>query len=88
MLVEFLVTFEKDLSKIKDKNVLDQIKQLLDLIDSAKNLGEIPNIKKLKGELNSYRIRIGNYRVGFFLMKNKIIFKRLLHRKDIYKYFP
>jgi len=32
----------------------------------ANNIDEIKNIKKLKGEYNAYRIRIGNYRIGVF----------------------
>jgi mRNA-degrading endonuclease RelE of RelBE toxin-antitoxin system len=37
---------------------------------------------------NAYRIRIGDYRVGFYLIKDEIIFSRVLNRKEMYRYFP
>jgi mRNA-degrading endonuclease RelE of RelBE toxin-antitoxin system len=46
------------------------------------------NIKKLKGEINAYRWRIGDYRVGFFIENDTIIFARVLHRREFYRYFP
>jgi mRNA-degrading endonuclease RelE of RelBE toxin-antitoxin system len=44
--------------------------------------------KKIKTHEAAYRIRIGNYRLGFFYEHHEVIFSRILHRKDIYKYFP
>jgi mRNA interferase RelE/StbE len=43
---------------------------------------------KIKGYTNFYKIRFGDYRVGIKLEDNIIIFERVLHRKDIYRYFP
>jgi mRNA interferase RelE/StbE len=36
-------------------------------IPNVDNLSEIPNLIKLKGYGNAYRIRVGNYRIGFFI---------------------
>ncbi|WP_366514392.1 type II toxin-antitoxin system RelE/ParE family toxin [Moorena sp. SIO3I6] len=55
---------------------------------SCQNLRDIKNIKKLKGEDNAYRIRVGDYRIGFFLKGDTIIFSRVLHRREFYRYFP
>jgi len=52
------------------------------------NLSEVNNIKKLKGEDNAYRVRVGEYRVGFTLVDNTITFTRVLHRREFYRYFP
>lgn len=57
---------------------------------------ETPNIKsfrdlrseKLQGYKNCYKVRFGNYRVGLKYENNTISFDRVLHRKEIYKYFP
>lgn len=57
-------------------------------MESIDSLDEIPNIKKLKGHKSAYRIRIGDYRLGFFFENTTIIFARFVHRKDIYKIFP
>ncbi|MGH8000971.1 MAG: type II toxin-antitoxin system RelE family toxin [Brasilonema sp.] len=49
---------------------------------------EITNLKKLKGYDNAYRIRIGDYRIGIIFDDETVMFQRVLHRKDIYRYFP
>jgi len=36
---------------------------------------------------NQWRIKIGDYRIGVEIKKDTVIFVRILHRKDIYKYF-
>lgn len=88
MKVEFLRPFSKDLDKISSKSVKNQIKGLIVTFESAENIQSISNTKKLKGHRNAYRIRLGDYRLGFFLENNEIQFARILHRKDIYKIFP
>ncbi|WP_324610960.1 type II toxin-antitoxin system RelE family toxin [Moorena producens] len=55
---------------------------------SFQDLSEINNIKKLKGEDNAYRIRVGDYRIGFFMKGDTMIFSRVLHRREFYRYFP
>ena len=51
-------------------------------------LSQIPNLGKLKGYRNYYKIRFGDYRVGLRYEDDTLIFERVLHRKDIYKYYP
>ena len=46
------------------------------------------NIQRMRSNPNYWRIKIGDYRVGLEKDKDKVIFVRILHRKDIYKYFP
>lgn len=58
------------------------------LIEEAENLGEINNVIKLKGEGDYYRIRVGDYRIGIKLDRDVVYFVRILHRKEIYRYFP
>lgn len=48
----------------------------------------IPNLKKLSGFKNCFRIRMGDYRIGVVVEGNKVIFAAFDHRSDIYKYFP
>ena len=45
-------------------------------------------IEMIQGFKRYYRIRVGDYRIGLKEEKGKIIFMRVLHRKDIYRYFP
>jgi mRNA interferase RelE/StbE len=74
-------SFARDLKKIRDKRVLKQV-------EIAAGLSEITNLKKLQGFESYYRIRVGEYRMGIELSEGKVIFVRLLARKDIYRYFP
>ena len=88
MQVEFLSKFSKDLDYISQKSIKLNIKKLINLVEVADNLNDIPNLKKLVGFKSAYRVRIGDYRVGFFYEDHKILFARVVHRKDIYKVFP
>jgi mRNA interferase RelE/StbE len=43
----------------------------------------------MQGFQKYYRIRIGEYRLGFEMIDAEtILFILVSHRKDIYKYFP
>ncbi|MDM8520930.1 type II toxin-antitoxin system RelE/ParE family toxin [Anaerolineales bacterium HSG6] len=46
--------------------------------------------KKLVGYQEYYRIRFGSYRVGLRIdsENNMVEFRRVLHRKEIYRKFP
>ena len=84
----FEESFEKDLRKVKDKSSWKKIKEAINGVKSSKNLREIKGLEKLKGYKTFYRIKAGDYRIGIEIVKDKVIFTRFLHRKDIYKYFP
>jgi mRNA-degrading endonuclease RelE of RelBE toxin-antitoxin system len=88
MRVEFLKKFSKDLDGIKVKSVKLNLRRLIELMESVDSLDEIPNLKKLKGHKSAYRVRVGDYRLGFFFENSTILMARFLHRKDIYKIFP
>ena len=88
MKTQFRKSFEKDLKKILDKKLLIKIKEVIEEIENVTTLGEIKNLKKLKGEENFYRIRIGEYRIGIKVNDDTITLIRLLHRREIYRFFP
>lgn len=88
MNVEFRKSFEKDLGKIKEVAVLQRIKAVIEEVETAENLGDVSNVKKLKADGDYYRIRVGEYRIGITISDNVVIFVRALQRKDIYRYFP
>jgi mRNA interferase RelE/StbE len=88
MKVEFRDSFVKDLKGIKDKVVLKKLKEIIESLEKVHSLLDIPNLKKLKGQENYFRLRTGDYRLGLVLKNDAIILVRFLNRKDIYKYFP
>jgi len=89
MKVEYLPTFIKDLKSLKSSPAYAKIKVFcFEEVLVYQNLSEVNNIKKLKGEDNAYRVRVGEYRVGFTLADNTITFTRVLHRREFYSHFP
>lgn len=89
MRIEYLPSFIKDLKALRGTPVYKTIYQLaFDEIPNMESLSEIPNIKKLKGYSDAYRLRVGDYRVGFFLNDDTLQIARALHRREIYRYFP
>jgi mRNA interferase RelE/StbE len=88
MKVEFRKSFEKDLGNILDETLLQRIKAVIEEVENAENLGNVSSIKKLKADGDYYRIRVGDYRIGITVSESVVIFVRVLHRKDVYRYFP
>lgn len=89
MKVKYLPSFVKDLKKLKKQPDYGKIKNLImSDIPSYERLNQIQGLQKIKGTQNAYRIRVGSYRIGFFFQEGTIIFSRVLHRKEIYRFFP
>ncbi len=88
MKVEFRKSFEKDLLKILDARFFERVREVIEQVEEAENLTQVSNIKKLKGEADYYRIRVGDYRIGIKVNDGLVYFVRILHRKEIYRYFP
>jgi len=80
--------FEKDISKISDKKFASQVNIAIEAIEKAAKFSDLRNIKKMVANGNYYRMRVGNYRLGFKIETDTIILLRFMHRKDIYSYFP
>ena len=88
MKVYFTKAFTKDLDKFRHAKIFARVKCIIEAIETVNNLGDIDNLKKLQGHAIYYRIRVGNYRIGIKIEQQKITFMRLLHRREIYRYFP
>ena len=89
MIVEFDKSFGKSLSKIRNASVFLKLEATIMHLENARSLNEINNDRKLSGFRNYYRIRIGDYRLGFEMINNDLI--RIIivaHRSSIYRYFP
>jgi mRNA interferase RelE/StbE len=86
--IQFRASFAKDLRGIKIKELLSRIKETIQQVEKAQTSQDITNLKKLKGGINYYRIRIGEYRIGLILESDTVSFVRCLNRKEIYRYFP
>ena len=88
MKIEVQKSFEKDISKVRIKELAIKVLAVISMLEKVQNLSDIPNLKKLAGHNDYYRIRVSNYRIGLKLEMDKLILLRFMDRKDIYKYFP
>ncbi len=88
MIVKIDKSFEKDVKKINNKSIYQKIYAVINEFQDAEKLSEIKNLKKLKGSKYFYRVRMGDYRIGLIIMDKEVELIRILHRKDVYKYFP
>ena len=90
--IEYSKKFLKDLKKLKKKNrkFYEEIKKFCFItLPAIKDVDSISKIKKLKNHNIYFRIRINKFRIGLKKINdNKIQLLRVLHRKDIYTYFP
>jgi mRNA interferase RelE/StbE len=88
MKVLYEKAFLKDIQELRDHKVSDRLTQVLEEIKETNDLSLLGNIKKLKGHPSAFRIKVGDYRVGFFLEHDHVILTRFLNRRNIYKVFP
>lgn len=82
-------TFLKELAKLPP-----EIRQRVERIVFGKEIESDPQlggrVQQLVGYRGYFKIRVGNYRIGLRIDSEKqtIEFRRVLHRKDIYRRFP
>ncbi len=89
MNIEYLPSFIRDLKDLRGTPVYKAAYTIaFEEILEIKDIRDIQNLKKMKGEASAYRIRVGNYRIGVFITATTITFSRVLHRREVYRYFP
>ena len=88
MKVEYRKRFLKELSKIPSETRLKIEKFVFEDLPKANSIDDVGVIKKMKGYRFYYKARFGSYRIGLKIEKEKAVFERALHRRDIYRYFP
>lgn len=74
-------------SAIKDFQKINEPfkSKLHEKIISLKNFPDISNIKKLTNFEPAYRLRVGDYRILFDVIKDTIYIGRVLHRQESYE---
>ena len=80
-------SFVRDSQKLPP-DIQYEVSAIISEIEQAKMLAEIKNCKKMKGTKTAFRIKMKQYRIGFFFENETVELIRILSRKDIYKYFP
>lgn len=89
MKVEYLLSFLKDLKALQSTARYATIRKLVfEEVPRCSSLQEMRNLKRLKDADSAYRLRVGDYRIGFFFEGERVTFARVLHRSEIYRSFP
>ena len=88
MKTAFRRSFTRDLRRITDRSVLRRVQAVIEQVEAADRLEEVPSVRKLSGSSHYYRIRVGVYRIGLAVEGETVEFVRFLHRRDIYRHFP
>ncbi len=89
MRVLFAKSFAKDLrNHRKNQELRKQIQKIIENVEQAEAVTELTNLKQLKADGWYYRIRLGDYRIGLTIESDEATFVRILHRREIYRFFP
>ena len=81
-------SFWRDVKKIIDPTLKEQVEHTLLSVKKAQSLKDIPRLKKMKGYKTHYRIKVGVYRIGVTIENNLVTFVAFGHRNNIYNFFP
>lgn len=76
------------LGTVRDERLRERVKEAIEELEAAKALQEVPGVRRLRGGEGYYRMRVGDYRLGFVLEGEKVVLVRFLHRREVYRYFP
>jgi mRNA interferase RelE/StbE len=86
--VEYRRKFLKDLASIPSK-VRREIEEFAFTdLPRMNSVAESRKLERMKGYPTFYKVRFGSYRIGIKLEDDVVVFETVLHRRDIYRYFP
>ena len=80
--------FLKDLADIPAHTRKEIEHFVFDVLPVAKTIAELNKFEKMHGYTHCVKARFGDYRIGAYHFKDHIELKRVLHRREIYRYFP
>lgn len=80
--------FTRDLRRIRSSELRQRVLLKIEELEAASAITEVRGVVKMAGEGSYYRIRIGDYRLGLAMAGDEAILLRLLHRSEIYQFFP
>ncbi len=92
MRLAYSKSFLKDIKRLRDKELLARIESSIAEFKACEDFADIIKtmpVKKLVGASGYYRLRINNFRLGFFIDEEyTVTLLRFGHRKDFYEGFP
>ena len=88
MPIHYHKRFLKDLADIPAKQRATIEKLVFQKFQTEEHVVQSGKLEKLKGYNIYYKIKVGNYRIGVKIDDHVLSFERILHRKEIYKFYP
>lgn len=88
MKIAYSKKFLKQLASIPSETRTKIEQFAFDELVSISNISQVGKIEKMQGYDGFYKIRFGHYRLGLQLENGAVILKTVMHRKEIYKFFP
>lgn len=87
--VEYTKRFLKDLAALPSETQARIEPIVFEELECENPFG-LGYLQKMKGYVDKYKIRVGDYRIGITIEKETqlLICERLAHRKEIYRFFP
>ena len=82
------VRFDRDLKRIRNANLLSRVERVIEDLEEASTVSQVPGVVRFTARGNSYRIRVGDYRIGFEVEGDMVTLLRFAHRSEIYRRFP
>ncbi|MBC7091338.1 MAG: type II toxin-antitoxin system RelE/ParE family toxin [Nitrososphaeria archaeon] len=81
MRIFYTEEFRKDIKKIKEKDILERLKRIIQQLKETPEMG-----KPLRYRLAGLRsIKMGKLRIIYRIEEDKIILLKIGHRKTVYK---
>jgi mRNA interferase RelE/StbE len=81
-------TFQKEI-RLLSAPIKVRIIAIIDRIEAAESLANVPNVKAMEGSQHYFRIRLGDYRIGIYKRPDNVIeFQKVGTRGDFYNRFP
>ena len=83
----FKIEWKRTALKELEKLPRPMISRIVSAVDNLSSNPFPPGVRKLVGTEDIYRIRVGDYRVLYNIIENKLVIEiiRVRHRKDVYR---
>lgn len=81
--IEFVKSFERDIRSLPRQFAPNIVEKTFKLADEPRP----PQVRKLRGTKNEYRLRVGDYRVFFTIDDDahRIVVFHVAHRREAYR---
>ena len=88
MEIRFRPRFNRELRRTRNPNLRRRVELVIENLEAASTISEIPGIRRMSATGDFYRIRVGDYRIGVEVEDDVVVLHRFGHRSDIYRSFP